>query len=145
MEVVAKSNFVRMTPRKLSLVAALVRGLGAGEAVEVLGALGKRAARPILLTLKQGIGNAVNNFNLEKGSLKIKSLQIGKGPIAKRWRFVGRGRAHQVQKKTGHIRLVLEGEKAGPKTEKQESRKTKEPKNRETKKLKDKKPKKGEA
>lgn len=79
--------------------------------MEILQNLDKRATQPVLLTLKQAIGNAVNNFNLDKGELKIKTVEIGKGPTYKRWRFVARGRVFQVQKKTGHIRMILEGEK----------------------------------
>lgn len=116
MEIVAKSTFVRQTPRKLRLAADQVRGLNAQEAIEILKNLNRRAAEPILLTLKQGIGNAANNFNLDKDSLKVKALEIARGPIYKRWRFVARGRAHQVQKKTSHIKIVLEGEEAKPKT-----------------------------
>lgn len=116
MEIIAKSTFVRQTPRKLRLVADQIRGLGAQEAVEILENLNKQAARSILLTLKQSIGNAVNNFNLAKDSLRIKTLEINKGPIHRRWRFVARGRTHQIQKKTSHIRMVLEGEEEKQKT-----------------------------
>lgn len=117
MEVIAKSTFVRQTPRKLRLVGDRVRSLKAQAAVEILKSLNKRAAKPILLTLKQGIGNAVNNFSLDKDSLRIKSLQITKGPIYKRWRFVSRGRTHPVQKKTSHVRIVLEGEEGKSKNQ----------------------------
>lgn len=118
MEVIAESKFIRMTPRKLRLVANQVRGLDVQQAIEVLKGLDKRANHPILLTLKQAVGNAVNNFNLDKTGLRIKSLEIGKGPINKRWQFVARGRVHQVQKKTSHIRMVLEGEEKKVKSQK---------------------------
>lgn len=109
MEVVAKSTFIRTTPRKLKLVADQIQGLEVKKALAILENLNKRAARPILLTLKQGIGNAVNNFNLKEASLKIKTLEVRKGPVYKRWRFVSRGRAHPIQKKTSHLKIILEG------------------------------------
>lgn len=117
-EVIAKSTFIRQTPRKLRLVADQVRGLSVQEAMVILKNLNKRAAKPLFLTLRQGVGNAINNLGLNLDTLRIKSLEIGKGPISKRWRFVARGRVHQVQKKTSHIRMVLEGEerKLKPKT-----------------------------
>jgi large subunit ribosomal protein L22 len=117
MEVIAKSKFVRQSPRKLRLVANQVRGLRAEEAVILLENLRKRAAKPILLTLKQGIGNAVNNFGLKREDLRIKSLEIGEGPRFKRMdkshRFFRWG---TIQKRTAHIRMVLEGGESGTKS-----------------------------
>jgi len=110
-EVVAKSTFIRQSPRKLRLVADQIRGLKVEEAVTLLENLRKRAARPILLTLKQGVGNAVNNFNLKKEGLKIKSLEIGEGPRYKRMDKSHRAfRWGTIQKRTAHIRMILEGE-----------------------------------
>lgn len=111
MEIMAKSTFVRQSPRKLRLVADQIRGLKAEEAVAILKNLNKRAAKPILLTLKQGISNAVNNFNLKKEDLKIKNLQIGEGPRFKRLDKSHRAfRWGTIQKRTAHIRMILEGE-----------------------------------
>ncbi len=112
MEVVAKSKFIRISPRKISLVADVVRGLKATQAMEVLKNVKKRAAKPLLLTLKQALGNALNNFKIDKESLVIKKLEIGKGPIYKRGRPVSRGRYHPILKRTSHITLILEGKEA---------------------------------
>jgi large subunit ribosomal protein L22 len=109
MEVVAQSKYVRISPRKLRLVADAVRGLSLSEIVSVLEDLDQRAAKPILLAFKQAIGNAVADFNLNQESLKLKQFQIGKGPTLKRWRAVGRGRSYRINKRTSHIRIVLEG------------------------------------
>lgn len=112
MEVIARSKFVRLSPRKLRLVAEAIRGLKVIEAQSILDNLNNAGAKPISLTLKQAIGNAVNNFKLKKDGLKIKSLEIGQGPSYKRM-----DKSHRVfrwgtiQKKTAHIRMVLEGEK----------------------------------
>lgn len=111
MEVIAKSKYIRISARKMRLVADLIRGLKADEALEVLNHLNKSAAQPLFLTLKQAIGNAVNNFNLNKENLLLKRLEIGEGPTFKRGRFVSRGRWHPILKRTSHITMVLEGEK----------------------------------
>ncbi len=112
MEIIAKSKYVRQSPRKLRLVADLLRGLPAQEAQVLLANLNRAAAKPVLLVLKQGVGNAVNNFQLKKETLKVKTLEIGEGPRYKRMdkshRFFRWG---TIQKQTAHIRLVLEGEK----------------------------------
>lgn len=119
MEVIAKSTFVRQSPRKLRLVADHICGLKAEEAVIILESLRKRAAKPILLTLKQGIGDAVNNFNLKKEDLKVKSLQIGEGPRYKRTDKSHRAfRWGTIQKRTGHIRMILEGKEEKKKSAK---------------------------
>lgn len=110
MEVVAKSTFIRQTPRKLRLVADQIRGLNVLEAETILKALNKTAATPLLKTLKQGMANAENNFNLNKENLKIKRLEIGEGPRMRRYRFVAKGRVHQVLKRMSHIKMILEGE-----------------------------------
>lgn len=92
----------------MRLVADQIRGLEAIRAEAILRNLPKGAARPLLLVLKQALGNAINNFKLKKENLKIKTLDIGEGPRMKRVRFVSRGRVHQVKKRLGHINLVLE-------------------------------------
>ena len=109
MEVVAKSDFLRISPRKLNLVAQSIKGLKATYALEVLKNLNKKAADLLILTLKQGIGNAVNNFNLDKESLVIKKIEVGKGPILKRGQPVSRGQWHPVLKRTSNLKIFLEG------------------------------------
>jgi len=110
MEVIAKSDFLRISPRKLNLVARPIRGLKVVYALEVLKNLNKKAADFLILTLRQGIGNAVNNFNLDKESLVIKKIEIGKGPVLKRGRPVSRGRWHPILKRTSNLKIFLEGE-----------------------------------
>jgi large subunit ribosomal protein L22 len=125
-QVIAKSKYVHVGPRKLRLVADKVRGLKAQEAQVFLENLNKTTAEPILLVLKQGIGNAVGNFNLQKDSLKIKSLQIGEGPMYKRMDKAHRSfRWGTVQKRTSHIRMVLEGEQEVKKQIQKQAKKAK--------------------
>ncbi len=114
MQVVAKSKYIRMSPRKVRLVADGIRKMAPREALTLLEAMNKRAAKPLAETLKQAMGNAVNNFKLNEENLVIKEVQIGEGPTLKRWRAAARGRAHRVLKRTSHIRVVLE-EKPGEK------------------------------
>lgn len=115
MEIVAKSTFVKGSPRKVRLVADQIRGLGVAQAEAILTNLQKAPCKPLLLVLKQAIGNAVGNFKLAKENLKIKSLDIGEGPRLKRVRFVSRGRIHQIKKRLNHINLVLEDTTNGKK------------------------------
>lgn len=109
MEVVAKSDFARITPRKLRQVADEIRGLMAKDGLVILENLGKSAAGPLLLTLKQAVANAVNNFKLTPERLVIKEVVIDEGPTYKRGQAVSRGRWHSIFKRTSHIRIVLSG------------------------------------
>ena len=118
MEVVAQTKHLRISPRKVRLVADLIRGMKAQEAVDILGHLNKGASQPMLLIVKQGIGNAANNFNLDKASLIIKKLEIGKGPTYKRGQPVSRGMWHPILKRTCHVRMVLEGKEQTKKQKK---------------------------
>lgn len=111
MEVVARSKNIRISPRKIRLVADEIRQLSLPQAEIVLENLNKSASKPLLWVLRQGLANAQNNFGLKSKDLSIKTLEIGKGPMMKRHRFVGRGRVHKILKRTSHITLVLEGEK----------------------------------
>ena len=110
MEVIAKSKYIRMSPKKMRLVAAAIAHLPVAKAEMILTKLNKRATRPLLLTLKQGMANAAGNFGLSKESLVIKRLEIGKGPSYKRGQPVARGQWHPILKRTCHIKMILEGE-----------------------------------
>ena len=108
MEIKAESKYIRISPRKLQLVAKEVKDLSLKEALENLALLRKKAAKPLLKTLKSAIANAAHNFKLKEEDLKIKSIEVLKGPIFKRWRPVSRGRVHPYQKRTSHIKVILE-------------------------------------
>jgi len=108
MKIKAERKFIRMSPRKIRLVADLIRLMPINEALTTLKHLEKRAALPVLKTLTQAIANAVNNHNLNKDTLTIHTLEINQGPTYKRFRPVSKGRAHSIQKKTSHIKIILE-------------------------------------
>ena len=123
MEVIAKSKYIRISARKMRLVADLVRGLKVNETLDILNHLNKKPAHVLLLILKQGIGNAVNNFGLQKDNLLIKKLEIGEGSTFKRGRAASRGRWHPILKRTSHVFMTLEGEEKKTKQKEVESKK----------------------
>ena len=104
----AEQKFVRISPRKVRLVANAIRGLSVAETKDQLKALNKRAALPLRKTLHQAIANAVNNKQQLEENLTIKEIQIGEGPTFKRWQPVSRGRAHPILKRVSHIKIILE-------------------------------------
>lgn len=122
MEIKSVQKFVRMSPRKLRLVADLVRGLSPQEAIDVLPFSKKRAAGPISKVIKTAIANA-KQIGVNVGDLEFKEIQINEGPRLKRWRAGARGRAKPYKKRMSHIRVVLEARE--PKIKKSSKKKPK--------------------
>ena len=107
MEVTAKLRYLRIAPRKVRLVADLVRGKSVEEATHILNFTRKRAAKPLLKLLNSAVANASHNFQLKKENLYISKIVVNEGPKLKRWRPRARGVTYEIQKKTSHITLVL--------------------------------------
>lgn len=108
MRVYAKLRYLRIAPRKVRLVADLLRGKTVEEAQNTLHFTAKRAAPPLLKLLKSAIANAKNNFRLEEKELYISKVLVDEGPKLKRWIARARGKADEIQKKTSHITIVLD-------------------------------------
>jgi large subunit ribosomal protein L22 len=117
MSVTAKLKYLRIAPRKVRLVADLIRGKKAFEAQNSLRFLSNKTAGVMLKLLNQALANAKNNFKLEEGNLYISKLTVDGGPILKRFRPRARGSANAIQKKTSHILIVLDEIKKGVKKE----------------------------
>jgi large subunit ribosomal protein L22 len=107
MNVRATAKFVRTSPRKVGLVAQLIRGRKVSEAQTILITTGKRATDPIGKVLNSAVANAENNFNLKARNLVVESVLVGPGPTLKRFRPRAQGRASAILKRTSHITVVL--------------------------------------
>ncbi|MDP3988507.1 MAG: 50S ribosomal protein L22 [Candidatus Levybacteria bacterium] len=108
MEVVAKSKSVRISPRKIRLIADSIRNMEVKKALDSLSLLNKRGAIPLWKTLKSAVANAVNNAKLKEEGLFIKSIEVDGGPVLKRFRPSTRGRVHPYKKRASHIKITLE-------------------------------------
>lgn len=124
MTVKVSLNYLRIAPRKVRLVADLIRKRRVNEAQSILAFTRKKAAKPILSLLKSALANAKHNFQLEPSALYISKITVNEGPKLKRWRPRARGQAYEIQKKTSHITLVLEEIKKTKKEEKPLEKKT---------------------
>jgi large subunit ribosomal protein L22 len=107
MEVKAKLNNLRMSPRKVRLVAGLVRGKKVAPALDQLTFSPKWSSLPLAKLLKSAIANATNNFGLQTDNLFIKTLTVDGGATLKRWMPRAQGRATPLNKRTSHITIVL--------------------------------------
>jgi large subunit ribosomal protein L22 len=107
-EVKAYARYIHVSPRKLRLVADMVRKTSVDTALEQLRFSPKKAALPLTKVINSAIANAVHNFNLNRDNLYIKSLTIDGGPVYKRYTPRAQGRAFTERKRTSHINVVLE-------------------------------------
>jgi large subunit ribosomal protein L22 len=120
MSVKAIAKGVRMSPRKVGVVAALVRGRTVADALTILEHVPRRSATPVIKTVKSAVANADHNHNLKPDTLKIVEISVTSGPRLKRFRPAAHGRALPFQRRTSHIRVVVDGEARAPKKPKAE-------------------------
>lgn len=107
MEVVALSKSVKISPRKVRLVADALRNLSAEKALGVLTLIKKRASYVLEKTLRSAVANAANNAKLKQEDLVIASIEVMEGAALKRFHPASRGRVHPYKKRTSHIKIVL--------------------------------------
>ena len=96
----------RQSPRKVRLVAGLIKGKKVDAALVELDFLAKRGADPIKKLLLSAISNA-KNMGIEKDNLYIKEARVDKGIVMKRMMPAAMGTGHRINKRTSHITLVL--------------------------------------
>lgn len=113
MQVKASLNNLRMSPRKVRLVANLVKGMDVLEAKTELEFLPKKASGLILKLLNSAIANAKHNFNIEENNLYILRMIVEGGPSLKRWMPRAMGRATPILKRTCDLNLILEEKTPG--------------------------------
>ena len=107
MESKAYLNYVRIAPRKVSVVLDLIRNKPADLAMAILKHTPKAACEPLSKLLKSAMANAENNHNMDVSRLYVASCSVSQGPTLKRIRPSAQGRAYRINKKTSHITLVL--------------------------------------
>ncbi len=110
MAVQAIAKSVPMSPRKVGVVAALVRGHTVSDALTVLEHVPRRSATPVKKAIQSAKANADHNHNLKPDTLRIVEISVTAGPRLKRYRPAAHGRALPFQRKTSHIRVVVDGE-----------------------------------
>lgn len=120
MIVTAQLNFLRIAPRKVRLVAKSLKGLPVARAEAQLNFIVKKSSGHLAKLLKSAVSNAENNFGLVKENLIIKDLVVNEGIKIKRFMPRAMGQAGMIQKKSSHIKIVLEEKIPGLKAKKPE-------------------------
>jgi large subunit ribosomal protein L22 len=112
----AYAKNVDQTPRKVGLVASLVRGRSVADAIVILNHTPKRAVRPLLKAIESAQANAINNHGYDGKTLVISTLSVTTGTRLKRFKPASRGRALPFEKKTANILVEVTGELKPKKT-----------------------------
>lgn len=111
MSVKAISKGVSMSPRKVGVVASLVRGHTVADALTILSHTPRRSAVPVRKTIESAKANAEKNHGFKPDTLVITEIIVTPGARQKRFRPAARGRALPYQLRSSHIRVVVDGEK----------------------------------
>jgi large subunit ribosomal protein L22 len=98
---------LRVSPRKLNLVAAMIRNLPASQAVATLTFSKRRIAGAVKKALESAIANAENNHRLDVDRLVVSRAEVGRSIVMRRFHARGRGRAARVEKWFSHLKIVV--------------------------------------
>lgn len=105
----ATLRYARITPRKLRLVADLIRGKKVEEAGNILRYCPKRGSYFILKLLNSAVANATSvSPEIDSEYLYVKYITVTPGTIIKRWRASPRGRGMPIKKRTSHAEIILD-------------------------------------
>ena len=107
-QAMAMARLLRTSPRKLNLVAQLIRGLKAEQALNQLTFNRRRIAREVKKVLMSAIANAENNHDLDVDRLVVAEASVGKSLVMKRFRPRARGRVGRIEKPFSRLRIVVE-------------------------------------
>lgn len=118
-EVKAFARYIHISPRKLRLVADLIRKARVDVALEQLRFSSKSAALPMTKVLNSAIANAVHNHDMKKEDLVVKAVTVDGGPVMKRMFPRAQGQGFIIRKRMSHINIILESK---PKTKSKKTR-----------------------
>ena len=107
-QAMAMARLLRSSPRKLNLVAQLIRGAKASDALNQLSFSRRGIARDVRKVLLSAIANAENNHDLDVDRLVVSEATVGKSLVMKRFRARARGRAGRIEKPFSRLRIVVE-------------------------------------
>ena len=110
---IAKLNNSPIAPRKMRLVADLVRGVEVNKALNILQHNAKEASNSLEKLLRSAIANweqKNEDRSIEEETLVVKSIEVSGGRMLKRIQPAPQGRAHRIRKRSNHVTIVIDGE-----------------------------------
>ena len=103
----ASLNYARIAPRKVKIVADLIRVKQVDEALAIIKFTPKASSEVLEKLLKSAIANAENNHFMNRANLYVAEIYANQGPTLKRIRPAAKGSAVRIRKRTSHITIVL--------------------------------------
>lgn len=98
---------IRISPQKLNLVAAMIRGMDVNKAIATLTFSRRRISNDVEKALQSAIANAENNHSLDVDRLYVKEAHVGKGLVMKRFKARARGRGARILKPYSHLTIIV--------------------------------------
>lgn len=111
----AKLNNSPIAPRKMRLVADLVRGVEVNKALNILQHNAKDASKSLAKLLRSAIANweqKNEGKSIEDEVLFVKTIEVNGGSMLKRIQPAPQGRAHRIRKRSNHVTIVVDGKNA---------------------------------
>ncbi|MBG0777217.1 MAG: 50S ribosomal protein L22 [Desulfovibrionaceae bacterium] len=108
METKATAKYMRISPRKVRLVAQNIKGLPVEQAINILRFTPQKAASFINKVLDSAVANAEQVPGIDVDAMKVKNVIVNEGPTWKRFMPRAMGRATRIRKRTSHITVILE-------------------------------------
>jgi len=127
MQVQARSKYLKISAKKMRLVAVTIKGMDVSYALDYLKFIQHKASPLVSKLLHSAIANAEHNFNLDSHNLFVKKIFADEGTMLKRWRARSFGRATPIHKKSSHLTIILEEKVPSKKQHKSNDNKLKEP------------------
>jgi large subunit ribosomal protein L22 len=103
----AHMKYLRISPRKVKIVADLIRGKSVSQATAILMTTPKSASEPLLKLLNSAAANAENNHSMDPEKLYVSEIFATPGPIIKRIMPRAQGRAYRINKRTSHVTIAV--------------------------------------
>jgi large subunit ribosomal protein L22 len=98
----------RQSPRKVRMVADMIRGRHVAEALSILDLQPRKAARMLSKVLSSAVANATTNDKADADALVVTKVNIDPGPTEKRWLARSMGRANRINRRTSHVTVVVD-------------------------------------
>ena len=103
----AHMKYLRISPRKVKIVADLIRGKSVSQATAILMTTPTSASEPLLKLLNSAAANAENNHSMDPEQLYVSEIYATPGPIIKRIMPRAQGRAYRINKRTSHVTIAV--------------------------------------
>ena len=104
----ARLRRFRESPRKVRMVADMIRGRSVDDALSILRLQQRKAAKMLTKVLGSAIANATENEKADADKLVVTSVNIDGGPVSKRWMARSMGRANRILSRTSHVTIVVD-------------------------------------